>query len=125
MAIKTKIEVKGGVTYGPYSPGVSTSGHVWLSGQIAPEAGNDVAAQTAGSLGKVDALLAQAGVSKNQVCYAQVILSDIEDFPILNEVYSEWLEGVDIPPARATFQAVLPAGAKVEIVVQAFDSSAQ
>ena len=94
-----------------------------MSGQVAPEAGDDVAAQTSASLDKVDALLAAAGVSKNDVCYAQVMLSDIADFPMLNEAYSEWLHGVEVPPARATFQAILPANARVEIVVQAFDSS--
>jgi enamine deaminase RidA (YjgF/YER057c/UK114 family) len=35
-------------------------------------------------------------------------------------VYSKWLDGVDIPPARAAFEAgALPAHALVEIVVQA------
>ncbi len=123
MEKKTKIEVEGGMTYGPYSPGVRVQGLVWLSGQVAPEAGDDVAAQTSASLDKIDALLAAAGVSKNEVCYAQVMLSDIADFPTLNEVYSEWLHEVEVPPARATFQAALPANARVEIVVQAINSN--
>ena len=125
MANKTKIEVEGGVTYGPYSPGVKVQGFVWLSGQVAPEAGDDVAAQTSATLDKIDALLAAAGVTKNEIYYAQVMLSDIADFPTLNEVYSKWMQGIEIPPARATFQATLPANAKVEIVVQALGSSDQ
>ncbi len=125
MANKTKIEVEGGVTYGPYSPGVKIQDSVWLSGQVAPEAGDDVAAQTSATLDKIDALLAAAGVTKNEIYYAQVILSDIADFPTLNEVYSKWMQGIEIPPARATFQATLPANAKVEIVVQALGSSNQ
>ena len=38
----------------------------------------------------------------------------------MNEVYGKWLDDVEIPPARAAFEAAnLPRGAKVEIVIQA------
>lgn len=121
---KQRIEVEGGKTYGPYSPGVKACGVIWLAGQIAPEAGEDTASQTFASLAKIDELLAAAGVSKNEVCFAQVLLDDIGDFAAMNEVYSAWLEGVEIPPARAAFEAAaLPRGAKVEIVIQAIEST--
>ena len=121
---KERIEVVGGKTYGPYSPGVKANGMIWLAGQIAPEAGDDVASQTAASLEKIDALLNAANTSKNDICFAQVLLDDINDFAAMNEVYSTWLEGVEIPPARAAFEAGnLPREAKVEIVVQAIDSN--
>lgn len=121
--VKERIEVEGGQTYGPYSPGVKANGIIWLAGQIAPEAGSDTAAQTAASLAKIDALLSAAGVSKNEVVFAQVLLDDIGDFAAMNEVYAAWLEGVDIPPARAAFEAAaLPREAKVEIVIQAIES---
>ena len=121
---KERIEVEGGKTYGPYSPGVKANGVVWLAGQIAPEAGDDTASQTAASLEKIDALLAAAGISKNNVCFAQVLLDNINDFSEMNDVYAAWLEGVEIPPARAAFEAAaLPRGAKVEIVVQAIDGN--
>ncbi len=119
---KERIEVEGGKVYGPYSPGVKASGIVWLAGQIAPEAGDDTASQTAASLAKIDELLAAAGLNKHAVCFAQVLLDDIGDFAQMNEVYADWLEDVEIPPARAAFEAAaLPRGAKVEIVVQAID----
>ena len=42
----------------------------------------------------------------------------------MNEVYGAWVEDMKIKPARAAFEAgALPAGAKVEIVVQAIDSN--
>ena len=95
------------------------NGMIWLSGQIDVEAGNDVKSQTAGALKKIDALLDAAGVSKNSVCFAQVLLDDISDFAAMNEVYGAWVEDIEIKPARAAFEAgALPAGAKVEIVVQ-------
>jgi len=118
---KERIEVEGGKTYGPYSPGVKANGIIWLAGQIAPEAGDGIQEQTKGCLDKIDSLLATAGVSKHEICFSQVLLNDIADFAALNEVYSEWISDSEIPPARATFGASLPAGAKVEIVVQAID----
>ena len=121
---KERIDVEGGKTYGPYSPGVKANGVIWLAGQIAPEAGDDTASQTAASLEKIDSLLEAAGVSKNNICFAQVLLENIDDFMEMNEVYSSWLQGIEVPPARAAFEvSALPRGAKVEIVVQAFDSN--
>ena len=120
---KERIDVEGGKTYGPYSPGVKANGVIWLAGQIAPEAGDDTASQTAASLEKIDSLLEAAGVSKNNICFAQVLLENIDDFMEMNEVYSSWLQGIEVPPARAAFEvSALPRGAKVEIVVQAIDS---
>tara|TARA_B100001250_G_C19786066_1_gene784201 strand:+ start:70 stop:444 length:375 start_codon:yes stop_codon:yes gene_type:complete len=110
----------GGSVFGPYSPGVKANGFIWLAGQIAPESGDTTAEQTSGSLQKIDALLASAGASKHDVCFAQVLLDCIDDFSEMNEIYGKWLEGVEIPPARAAFEAAnLPKGAKVEIVIQA------
>ncbi len=116
---KKAINIASSKLYGPYTPGVMANGMIWLSGQIDVEAGNDVKSQTAGALKKIDALLDAAGVSKNSVCFAQVLLDDISDFAAMNEVYGAWVEDIEIKPARAAFEAgALPAGAKVEIVVQ-------
>ena len=118
---KERIEVEGGKTYGPYSSGVKSYGVIWLAGQIAPEAGEDIASQTAASLEKIDALLAAAGVSKNEACFAQVLLDDINDFAAMNEVYSAWLEGVECGGARVArcvvghaADAVVVHGARLE-----------
>ncbi len=119
MSKKRGVDLPGAATYGPYTPGVSANGVLWLSGQIAPEAGG-VAEQVAASLAKIDALLHAAGCSKHDVTFAQVLLADIQYFATMNEAYAAWLDGVDVKPARAAFQAAaLPAGAAVEIVVQA------
>ncbi|MBT4065997.1 MAG: RidA family protein [Euryarchaeota archaeon] len=121
---KKAISVAGSKLYGPYTPGVKAGSMIWLSGQIDVEAGDDIKSQTSGALAKIDALLEAAGVTKEAICYAQVLLDDINDFAAMNEVYGAWVENVVIKPARAAFEAgALPAGAKVEIVVQAIDSS--
>ena len=121
---KKAISIAGTKLYGPYTPGVRSGNMIWLSGQIDVEAGDDTASQTAGALAKIDALLEAAGVTKDSVCFAQVLLDDIGDFQAMNEVYGAWVEAMEVKPARAAFEAgALPAGAKVEIVVQAIDSN--
>ena len=121
---KKAITVPGTKLYGPYTPGVKSNGLIWLSGQIDVEAGNDTASQTAGALAKIDALLEAAGVTKDAVCFAQVLLDDLGDFQEMNEVYGAWVDSMEVKPARAAFEAAaLPAGAKVEIVVQAIDTN--
>ena len=102
---KKAISVPGSKLYGPYTPGVKSGGVIWLSGQIDVEAGDDTASQTAGALAKIDALLAAAGVTKDAVCFAQVLLDDIGDFQAMNEVYGAWVESMDVKPARAAFEA--------------------
>lgn len=117
---KEKIEIDGVEIYGPYSQGVKSNGIIWLAGQIALENDGGIKQQTQGCLNKIDNLLNAAGVTKNNVCFVQVLLSDINDFNSMNEEYLVWLDGVDVPPARAAFEVGnLPKGAKVEIVVQA------
>ena len=120
--VKERIDT-GDKVFGPYSPGVKANGIIWLAGQIAPEAGG-IREQTQASLNKIDALLSAAGVTKHHVTFAQVLLDDINDFSDMNEIYGAWVDGVEIPPARAAFEAAaLPGGAAVEIVIQAYDHS--
>ena len=120
---KESIETPDGEVYGPYSSGIAAGGMLWLAGQIAPEAGEGISEQTAAVLAKIEELLAAAGCSRDDVVFAQVLLDDIEDFSMMNEIYGEFFATVDIPPARAAFEAArLPRDAKVEIVIQAVRS---
>jgi len=115
---KQDIELSGAAKYGPYSAGVQSNGMFWLSGQIAVEF-EHVKAQTQGALDKIDSLLEAANLTRNNICFVQILLADIDDFASMNEVYGAWIDSVEIKPARAAFAAAaLPAGALVEIVVQ-------
>ncbi|MDP6869528.1 MAG: RidA family protein [Candidatus Poseidoniaceae archaeon] len=121
---KQAITIPGAKLYGPYTPGVKFNGIVWLSGQIDVDSGNDITSQTIGTLAKIDALLDAAGLTRDAICFAQVLLDDINDFAAMNDVYGKWVENMKVKPARAAFEAgALPAGAKVEIVVQAIGSN--
>lgn len=115
---KQSIELPGAAKYGPYSAGIQSGDMFWLSGQIAVEF-DDIKAQTQGALDKIDSLLDAANLTRENICFAQILLADIDDFTAMNEVYGAWIDSVNIKPARAAFAtAALPAGALVEIVVQ-------
>ncbi len=107
---------------GPYSQGVISGGFLFCSGQIAldPETGElvagDVAAQTERVLQNLVAVLREAKMGPENVVKATVYLSDMADFPAMNEVYGRYLG--QKPPARTTVQAAgLPRGVRVEIDV--------
>jgi 2-iminobutanoate/2-iminopropanoate deaminase len=111
---------------GPYSQGVISGGMLFCSGQIAldPQSGElvggDIEAQTDRVLKNLLAVLKEAKMGPENVVKTTVYLSDMADFPRMNEVYARYL-GKN-PPARTTIQAAaLPRGVKVEIdVIAAF-----
>lgn len=105
---------------GPYSQGIDGNGAIYVSGQLPIDpktgafAGDDIKSQTKQSLENVKAILAEAGLTLDDVVKTTVLLEDIADFGAMNEVYSTYFTGVC--PARSAFQVVaLPKGAKVEI----------
>jgi 2-iminobutanoate/2-iminopropanoate deaminase len=109
---------------GPYSQGVISGGFLFCSGQIAldPETGalveGGVDAQTERVLENLVAVLREAKMGLENVVKTTVYLSDMADFPEMNEVYARFLG--QRAPARTTIQAAaLPMGVRVEIDVVA------
>ena len=106
---------------GPYSAGIKTGNMVFLSGQLGidPATGTmpeGVAAQAEQSLKNIEALLAEAGATFDNVVKTTVLLADIADFATVNEVYAS--KFAEPYPARSAFAvAALPAGGLVEIEV--------
>ena len=105
---------------GPYSQAIKAGNLVYTAGQIPidPKTGNFVAGgiteQTRQVLENLQAVLAAAGSSLDQVVKSTVFLKNIGDFAAMNEVYAEYLG--DAKPARSTVAvAELPRGALVEI----------
>ena len=111
---------------GPYSQGVISGGMLYCSGQIPldPQSGElvggDIEAQTEQVLKNLLGVLKEAKMGPENVVKTTVYLSDMADFPRMNDVYARYL-GKN-PPARTTIQAAaLPRGVKVEIdVIAAF-----
>ena len=105
---------------GPYSQGICAGDLVITSGQlpIDPTTGSmaqgDVAAQTRQSLANVQAVLAQAGLTMDNVIKTTVFLKSMDDFSAMNEVYASFF-GKEAPARSAVEVAKLPKDALVEI----------
>lgn len=104
---------------GPYSQAIEVNGTLYVSGQIpvVPADGSvpqTIEEQTRQSLKNVGAILAEAGMTYDNVVKTTVLLDDIANFKAMNEVYAEFF--TQDKPARACYQvAALPLGVKVEI----------
>ena len=105
---------------GPYSQAIVANGFIFTAGQIAldPATGQivdgDVVAQADQVLKNLRAILDEAGAGFPDVVKTTVFLSDMADFPRVNEVYAKAFGSAR--PARSTVQAAgLPRGVFVEI----------
>ena len=122
MSRKLKIDT-GDVKFGPYSPGITVENHIWLSGQVDVESGDDIESQTIGTLAKIDDLLAASNSSREDLVKVTILMTDINDYSTVNEIYGDWL-GDSMPPARAAYQVCkLPLDARIEIICEAFRNS--
>ena len=105
---------------GPYSQGVVANGFLYTAGQIAIDpatsqiVAGDVRAQTERVMKNLAAVLATVNATWTDVVKTTVFLHDMNDFPVVNEVYGRALG--DARPARSTVQvSALPRGVAVEI----------
>lgn len=105
---------------GPYAQAIATGSLLFLSGQIPldPDRGKLVEGtiedETRQVLKNLAAVLAAEGLGLTAIVKTTVYLTDLADFPRLNQTYAEFF--TDPFPARATVQvAALPRGARVEI----------
>ena len=106
---------------GPYSQAVATNGMVYTSGQIAlkPDGSDellseDVIVQAVQVLRNLEAVLAEAGSSMEQVVKTTIFLANMDDFATVNEIYAEAFG--EHKPARSTVAVkTLPKNALVEI----------
>ena len=92
---------------------------VYLAGVVAKDLAKDVKGQTQEVLAEIERLLAKCGSHKSKVLQAQIWVTDIRNRPAMNEAWSGWTEGKNLP-ARACVEAKLAdPRALVEIMVVA------
>lgn len=106
---------------GPYSQAIDTGSFVYASGQIPinPADGSipeGIKAQTAQSLDNVKAILAEAGLTLDNVVKTTVFLHDMADFGAMNEVYASEFTA-PYPARSAVAVKELPKQVLVEIEV--------
>ena len=105
---------------GPYSQAVEVNGFIFISGQIPvdPSTGKivegNVEAQTEQVLKNMGAILEKAGLTYTNVVKTTCLLSDMDNFVPMNQVYAKYF--TEEMPARAAYGVVkLPLGVMVEI----------
>lgn len=106
---------------GPYSQAIDTGTFVYVSGQIPvnPATGEipeGITAQTAQSIANFKAILAEAGLSIDNVVKTTVFLADMGDFAAMNAVYAENFTE-PFPARSAVAVKELPKQVLVEIEV--------
>ncbi|MFC6292930.1 reactive intermediate/imine deaminase [Macrococcus epidermidis] len=104
---------------GPYSHAVVVNNMVYTSGQIpltldGEVIGDDVAEQTKQVLENLSAVLEESGSNLNSVVKTMIFISDMNDFPIINEVYGEYFNA-HLPARSCVEVSRLPKDVKVEI----------
>ena len=105
---------------GPYSQAIAAGGFLFVSGQIPLDPGTGrlveggIGEQVGRVLENLKAVLQAGGAGMETVVRTTVYLTDLSEFPRMNEIYARYF-GSD-PPARTTVQvSALPRGARVEI----------
>lgn len=105
---------------GPYSQAVKAGSLLFVSGQIPldPATGEvveaTIQAQTTRALSNLQAILAQAGATLDNVVKTTVFLKDMDDFAEMNRVYQSFFQ-TDCPARSAVQVAKLPKDVMVEV----------
>ncbi len=117
---KTALQPKEWTPRGPFSLGIKAGNTIYIAGQIPqdndgnPIAPGDVKEQTRVVIGKIEAILAEGGMTLDDVVSTTVFLQSLADYDEMNEIYSSRFKAPF--PARATVRADLAGkGLLVEI----------
>lgn len=105
---------------GPYNQAILAGNTLYLSGQIAIDAGTgelrlgNVREETRLVMENLGAVLREAGFDYSDLVKCSIFLSDMNLFAQVNEVYAEYFDNT--PPARETVAVkTLPKNVNVEI----------
>jgi 2-iminobutanoate/2-iminopropanoate deaminase len=105
---------------GPYSQAVIADGVLYCSGQVPldPESGElidgGIAEQASRCLQSLDAVCRAAGTRLTQAARIGIYLTDMAEFPKVNDVYATFFEK-PFPVRTTVGVAALPKGAMVEM----------
>lgn len=93
---------------------VKHNGTIYLCGQVCSDATKGITEQTQTMLDKVDALLEQAGSSREHMLSATLYIKDMQYFAEMNAVWDAWVPQGHAP-ARACVEASM---AREELLVE-------
>lgn len=114
---------------GPYVQGKTANGWCYVSGQLGldPATGElrkDATSQLVQALTNAAAILAAAGLSKEDIVKVTLYITDMSAFQTLNEAYAEFF-GASKPARTCVEVSALPKGGAVVVDVIAYDEGAQ
>ncbi|MBU0934047.1 MAG: RidA family protein [Spirochaetes bacterium] len=104
---------------GPYSQAIKTGSFLFCSGQLGlvPATGelrDGVKDQAQQAMQNLQAVIQEAGKTMDDVVKTTIFLTNMGDFPVVNEVYGSFFPGSK--PARSTIAvAALPKAGLVEV----------
>ena len=107
---------------GPYNQAIKAGNFIYCSGQIAinPSSNKidclgDIKGETTQVLKNLKAVLTASGASLEDVIKTTIFLTDLNNFQIVNNIYSEFFQN-EPSPARACVEvSSLPKGVLIEI----------
>jgi len=104
---------------GPYSQAMLAGGLIFISGQLGidPMTGDlkrGIEEQTKQAMTNISHILAEAGSSISGIIKITAYLKDMNDFPLFNSIYSEFM-GEHSPARACVGVASLPRNALIEI----------
>ena len=106
--------------FGPFSQAVKVGDFIFTSGilPLDPESGKKVDGgienETKQPLDNLRAILETAGFSLNEIVKATIFLTDMNDFEVVNSIYSKYFSG-DFPARAAIEVSGLAKNARIEI----------
>ncbi|UOB20463.1 RidA family protein [Macrococcus armenti] len=117
--MKNVISKNAPAAIGPYCHAVVVNNMVYTSGQIpltlqGELVSDDVQVQTKQVLENLSAVLKDSGASLDSVVKTTIFISDMNDFPLINEVYGEYFH-THLPARSCVEVSRLPKDVKVEI----------
>lgn len=123
---RTIIKLEGTNSPAPVSPATKAGGFIFVSGQCGYDMrkgcffGDDIESQARGAMENLKEVLEAAGSDFDHLLKVNIYLSDVKDFPVVNQIYKEYITGEN--PARTCLQiARIPLDALLEIEVIAIE----
>jgi len=111
---------------GPYNQAIKAGTFLFISGQVALKPGTnefanaDVLEETHQVMQNLKLILAEAGMTFNNVVKTTIFLSDMDLFSEVNDIYAKYFEG-NFPARETVAVKGLPKNANVEISMIASD----
>ena len=115
-----------GYSIGPYSMGQKVEGFYFISGQIALRKDESVLdttsmdAETRQVMENLMAALRLAGYDSSHVIATTVYLTDMKQYPVMNNIYGGYFDEANYPARTTIAVAALPRGAHLEISAIAY-----